>query len=221
MYSAFFFDMDGVLINSMPNHARAWEQTLSAYGIAFTARDCYVNEGRTGRDVITRFAARSGVEMNEELLMRIYRQKSALYRRLGGASVMPDMARVLSFLKSHHVARWVVTGSGLNDLYEQLQFFYPDMFCRNQMITAADVEHGKPSPEPYLKAWERSGLDKSQCCVVENAPLGIQAGKAAGLFTVGVNTGVLKREDLLTAGADIVFDNMSQLYSWLSAPYNL
>jgi len=217
MYSAFFFDMDGVLIDSMPNHVRAWVDTLSAYGIAFTPRDCYINEGRTGRDVIQRFSALSHIPMNEELLLRIYNQKTALYRQIGGAAAMPDMERVLMFLKEHNIARWVVTGSGLNDLYEQLQGFYPNCFCREQMITASDVKHGKPSPEPYLKAWERTGLDKSQCCVIENAPLGIQAGKAAGLFTIGVNTGVLQREDLTAAGADLVLDNMAQLYDWLQA----
>ena len=79
------------------------------------------------------------------------------------------------------------------------------------MITAFDVVHGKPDPEPYLKAWERSGLTKEQCVVIENAPLGVQSGKAAGLTVYAVNTGILTTEDLQRAGADRVFNSMAEL----------
>ena len=81
------------------------------------------------------------------------------------------------------------------------------------MITAFDVIHGKPDPEPYLKAWERSGLPKKQCVVIENAPLGICSGKAAGLTVYAVNTGILTRADL--AKADEVFDSMADLLEFL------
>ena len=83
------------------------------------------------------------------------------------------------------------------------------------MITAFDVVNGKPDPEPYLKAWERSGLSKEQCVVIENAPLGVRSGKAAGLTVFAVNTGILTREDLLQAGADQVFDSMAELLTFL------
>jgi beta-phosphoglucomutase-like phosphatase (HAD superfamily) len=83
------------------------------------------------------------------------------------------------------------------------------------MITAFDVKHGKPDPEPYLKAWERCGLPKEQCYVIENAPLGIRSGKAAGLTVFAVNTGILTKEDL--AQADQVFDSMTELLAFLQA----
>lgn len=85
------------------------------------------------------------------------------------------------------------------------------------MVTAYDVKHGKPDPEPYLRAWERSGYPKEQCCVIENAPLGVRAGKAAGLYTIAVNTGPLPDEMLQREGADQVFPDMSALYNWLVA----
>ena len=84
------------------------------------------------------------------------------------------------------------------------------------MITAFDVVKGKPDPEPYLKAWERSGLAKEQCVVIENAPLGVRSAKAAGLTVYAVNTGILTREDLLQAGADKVFDSMQELLEELN-----
>lgn len=217
MFKAFFFDMDGVLLDSLPNHVIAWSKTLAEYGIPFTARDCYINEGRTSRDVIMLLANRHHVTISEDQLETIYQAKTAAYRAIGGGKAMKDMDKVLQLLAQHQTAIWVVTGGGQHDLYEQLEGFYPGIFCRDNFITAYDVTHGKPHPEPYLKAWERCGLDKKDCCVVENAPLGIQAGKAAGLFTIGVNTGVLHREDLEAAGADVVFDNMQQLHDWLEA----
>ena len=70
-------------------------------------------------------------------------------------------------------------------------------------------------PEPYLKAWERCGFAKNECMVVENAPLGVRAGKAAELFTVAVNTGPLPDELLWNEKADVVVPNMAALLAWL------
>jgi beta-phosphoglucomutase-like phosphatase (HAD superfamily) len=112
---------------------------------------------------------------------------------------------------------WVVTGSGMRSLLDNLNSVLPAVFHPERMITAFDVVKGKPDPEPYLKAWERSGLKKEQCFVVENAPLGVRSGKAAGLTVYAVNTGILTREDLLQAGADRVFDSMAELLEFLQA----
>ena len=90
---------------------------------------------------------------------------------------------------------------------------FPSIFQRDRMITALDVTRGKPDPEPYLKAWERSGVAKEQCVVIENAPLGIRSGKAAGLTVYAVNTGILTKEDL--SQADQVFNNMTELLAFL------
>lgn len=217
MMKGYFFDMDGTLLDSMPNHAKAWEKVMAQYGIRFAPRDCYINEGRTSRDVIRLLADRQGVAIADDQLDEIYQAKTAAYRSLGERVPVPGVADVL-----HDLARdpsnqiWVVTGGGQLDLYEQLEGLFPGIFRREYMITAFDVTHGKPSAEPYLKAWEKSGLQKEQCCVIENAPLGIQSGKAAGLFTIGVNTGILTCDDLHQAGADEVFATMQDLRMWLS-----
>ncbi len=216
-FQAYFFDMDGVLLDSMPNHTIAWQETLVHYGIDFQPRDCYINEGMTSRDVIRMLAARQHVAIREDQLEEIYQAKTAAYRQKGGGKAMAGMKEVLEYIHNQgpQMQIWVVTGGGQPDLYEQLEGFYPGIFNRQHFITAYDIVHGKPDPESYIKAWERSGLDKSQCCVVENAPLGIHAGKGAGLFTIGVNTGVLTLDDLRQAGADAVFNNMYELGEWL------
>jgi len=80
------------------------------------------------------------------------------------------------------------------------------------MVTAFDVKKGKPFPEPYLKALKKSGVNPWEAVVVENAPLGVEAAKAAGLFTIAVNTGPLEKEVLTNSGADVVLENMEELF---------
>ena len=215
---AYFFDMDGVLFDSMPRHAIAWEAVMKQHGLPFTAYDCYINEGRTGESVIREaFQKALGRDATQEEVKTIYAEKSAYYHQLLQTTTptIPGVADVLQFVKEQGHQIWVVTGSGMRTLLDSLNEVFPSIFQQDQMITAFDVTQGKPHPEPYLKAWERSGLPKEQCLVIENAPLGVRSGKAAGLTVYAVNTGILKREDLLQAGADMVFDSMHELLQFL------
>lgn len=215
---AYFFDMDGVLFNSMPHHAIAWEEVMKEHDLSFTAYDCYLNEGRTGESVIREamWKARNRDATPDEI-KQIYTEKSERFNLLaqqaGGTVAIDGVAEVLRYVQSTGSQIWVVTGSGMRSLLDNLNNALPPVFQRDRMITAFDVTHGKPDPEPYLKAWERSGLKKEQCFVIENAPLGIRSGKAAGLTVYAVNTGILTREDL--AQADQVFDSMAELLDFL------
>jgi HAD superfamily hydrolase (TIGR01509 family) len=217
---AFFFDMDGVLFDSMPRHAIAWEEVMKRHGLPFTTRDCYINEGRTGESVI-REAFRKVLdrEATPEEVKTIYAEKSAYYHQLvkNSTETIPGVGEVLQWVKETGSQIWVVTGSGMRTLLDGLNQAFPSVFQQDRMITAYDVVNGKPDPEPYLKAWKRSGLAKEQCLVIENAPLGVRSGKAAGLTVYAVNTGVLTREDLLREGADQVFDSMAELLAFLQA----
>ena len=221
MTRAFFFDMDGVLFDSMPNHAIAWDEVMKQHHLPFTAYDCYLNEGRTGESVIREamLTARQR-EATAEEIQTIYAEKSAYFTMLeqqaGGTPTIPGVAQVLEYVEQCGDQIWVVTGSGMRSLLDNLNHVLPPVFHRDRMITAFDVVKGKPDPEPYLKAWERSGLQKEQCFVIENAPLGVRSGKAAGLTVYAVNTGILKHEDLLAAGADRVFDTMAELLEFLN-----
>ena len=217
---AYFFDMDGVLFDSMPHHAIAWEEVMKVHGLSFTARDCYINEGRTGESVIREAMLKArNRDATPEEVNSIYAEKAAYFYSLGEAHAVPGVAEVLQYVKAQNAQIWVVTGSGQLTLIDNLQLVFPSIFQRDRMITALDVTHGKPDPEPYLKAWERSGVAKEQCVVIENAPLGIRSGKAAGLTVYAVNTGILTKEDL--AQADKVFDNMVELLAFLQASSKL
>ena len=215
---AYFFDMDGVLFDSMPRHAIAWEEVMKRHGLPFTAYDCYINEGRTGESVIREaFQNALGRDATPDEVKTIYAEKSAYYHQLLKTTTptIPGVADVLRYVKNSGSQIWVVTGSGMRTLLDSLNTVFPSVFQQDRMITAFDVTRGKPDPEPYLKAWERSGLEKEQCFVIENAPLGIRSGKAAGLTVYAVNTGILTRGDLIDAGADEVFNSMKELLVFL------
>ena len=214
---AVFFDQDGVLFDSMPFHAQAWAYSMAQQGLPFTAEQTYRNEGRTGASVINEaYQMVYGTEASEAFIEEVYRIKSDYFNHLTGGQLpplIPGIREVLDYMHAQGVQCWVVTGSGQRSLLDRLDATFPGIF--SGFITAYDVTHGKPDPEPYLKARERCGFAKSECMVVENAPLGVRAGKAAGLFTVAVNTGILPDEALSAEKADVVLPDMAALLKWL------
>ena len=213
---AVLFDMDGVLYNSMPYHAKAWHRAMADYGYTLPEEEVYLHEGRTGTSTVNMVSMRErGVEESAERIQEIYSVKSGYFNEFPPAEPMPGALEMLRKLKAQGLKILIVTGSGQNSLLDRLNQNFPDIFRRELMVTAFDVKHGKPHPEPYLMGMEKGGLRPEECVVVENAPLGVRAAKAAGIFTIAVNTGPLPDEVLLNEGADLLFPSMQALCdSW-------
>lgn len=211
---AIFFDMDGVLFDSMKYHASAWVKAMQQTGLPFTEYEAYMNEGRTGASTIDGvFMNIYGRKATEEEKQSIYHLKSNFFESHGKTERMPFTIELLKKIKAQNLEIFVVTGSGQPSLIDSLEENFPEIFQKQKMVTAFDVKHGKPNPEPYLMALKKSGLKPWEIMVVENAPLGIESAKAAGLFTIGVNTGPLNSNVLSEYGADIIFDGMKDLYN--------
>lgn len=210
---AVFFDMDGVLYDSMKNHAAAWVQALHQMELPFTEYEAYMNEGRTGASTIDGvYTQVHGRMATEDEKQRIYRLKSTLFEALGKTEPMPFALELLDVIKAQQLDIFVVTGSGQPTLLDSLEGNFPGIFKKEKMVTAFDVKYGKPNPEPYLMALKKSGLNPWEVLVVENAPLGVESATAAGLFTVAVNTGPLDPKVLSESGAHIVLDDVEELY---------
>ena len=210
---AVFFDMDGVLYDSMKSHASAWVQAMQETGLPFTEVDAYMNEGRTGASTIDgAFIPFYGREATEDEKKQIYALKSIYFEACEKSKPMPYALELLRKVQNMQFEIFLVTGSGQASLLGSLEENFPGFFNENKMVTAFDVKHGKPHPEPYLMALKKSGLKPWQVIVVENAPLGVQSATNAGLFTIGVNTGPLNPTVLSESGANIVFDGMKELY---------
>lgn len=204
-------DMDGTLYDSMPRHADAWVQMMSEQGIAVDRDEFFRFEGRTGASTINILFNRAlGRDATQQEVEALYRRKTELFAAMPQEGTMPGAQDVLQFLRSVGVECVLVTGSGQRTLIDRIERDFPGIFAPGHMITSRDVVHGKPDPEPYLKGMNLIGRRPDECIVLENAPLGVQAGDAAGAFTIGVSTGPIPAQELWDAGAAMVFDSMQE-----------
>ncbi len=209
---AVLFDMDGVLFDSMRYHARSWKETADRHQLLNTPEDFYMFEGRTGESTINELFQRTFQrDATPDERETIYAEKAELFNQYNDSCPMPGAAGVLQLAKSCGLQTLVVTGSGQRSLIDKLNQIFPGFFEREKMVTAFDVTYGKPHPEPYLMGLKKAGVNANEAIVVENAPMGVQAAVAAGIFTIAVNTGPLADDILLEAGAHLLYPDMEAL----------
>ena len=210
---AVLFDMDGVLYNSMHNHAIAWQESMAQFGIHMTANDAYATEGARGVDTIRQMVKRQqGRDIDEAEAQSMYDVKSRIFHSLPETSIMPGILDLMRQIHEGGIQIGVVTGSGQRPLIHRILKDFGAYVDESHITTAYDVKRGKPNADPYLMGLKKAGdLHPWEAVVVENAPLGVQAGAAARIFTIAVNTGPLADEILLNAGADLLFPTMQDL----------
>lgn len=206
------FDMDGVLYDSMPNHAIAWQQSMAQFGIQMTADDAYATEGARGVDTIRKMVKRQQRrDIDEAEAQRMYDVKSHIFHSLPEAPIMPGVLDLMQQIQADGIQIGVVTGSGQRPLIQRILSDFENYVDEKHITTAYDVKHGKPNPDPYLVGLKKAGnLMPYEAIVVENAPLGVRAGVAAKIFTIAVNTGPLPAQILLDANADLLFPTMKE-----------
>lgn len=205
------FDMDGVLYNSMPNHAVAWQKSMADFGIHMTADDSYATEGARGVDTIRYFVKQQlGRDIDEAEAQRMYDVKTRYFHEMPVAEIFDGVYSLMDQIKASGLQIGVVTGSGQRPLIERLLNDFKDYLDEDHIVSAYDVKRGKPNPDPYLMGLRKAGdLKPYEGIVVENAPLGVRAGVAAGIFTVAINSGPLPDSSLLNEGANLLFPKIS------------
>lgn len=209
---AVLFDMDGVLYDSMPFHARSWHESMARFGISMAPEEAYAYEGMRGVETIKLLVRRQfGKDISDEEAARMYDAKSEAFRLCPKAEKMEGVEELMRKIKAGGLKIVVVTGSGQKSLLDRLEEDFHGLVSRNLVVTSFDVKHGKPDPEPYLTGLAKAGIKSSEGIVVENAPLGVRAAVAAGIFTVAVNTGPLPDKALADEGANVVLPSMSAL----------
>lgn len=209
---AVLFDMDGVLFDSMPGHASSWAQVCTEFGLTMSPEEAYLHEGRTAASTINLLTQREwGRAATPAEIEEIYAAKCNLFNALPEAPRMDGALEVLEKVKRLGLTIVVVTGSGQLSLLSRLETNYPGFFAPERVVSSKDVSRGKPHPEPYLKGLEVAGVAADEAVVVENAPLGVRAARAAGIFTVAVNTGPLPDSALFDEGANAIFPSMRAL----------
>nr|WP_315407735.1 HAD-IA family hydrolase [uncultured Prevotella sp.] len=201
------FDMDGVLYDSMPNHGVAWQRAMKEFGIHFTLEDSYATEGARGVDTIRKYAkAQLAKELSEEEAQQMYDVKARYFHEMPEAKVFDGVIDLMQKIKASGLKIGIVTGSAQLPLIERVTRDFGEFVSKDQITTAYDVKRGKPNPDPYLMGLQKAGnYLPEEGIVVENAPLGVHAGVAAGCYTVAINSGPLADSVLLNEGANILF----------------
>lgn len=209
MIKAALIDMDGVLYDSMKYHTQGWKQMMDAQGVSCTRDEFYLYEGMTGPATIDLIWQREfGHPCPPEKRRALYDEKTRIFKEIGGNEPMPGAMRMLRCLTERGIRCVVVTGSGQRSLIDNIARDYPGIFAEGMMVTALDVARGKPNPEPYLRGLEKAGVEACEAIVIENAPLGVRAGAAAGIRTMAVCTGPVPPDALRSEGAWGVFPSM-------------
>jgi HAD superfamily hydrolase (TIGR01509 family) len=214
MFKGIVFDSDGVLVNSMPFHAKAWVEVFAEYGIEVTEEDIYEIEGSNHVGVINIFFGRAGRKPESGIYDEILEKKRTHFLENNRAEVFEGMYECLSSLKKKFKLA-VASGADRTIVTSLMDKFYPGIF--DAIVSGEDVKNGKPDPEPYEKAIAKLGLSKDECLVVENAPLGIESAKNAGVFCVGVPTYL---DEIKLQEADTVVKNHAELIDYLTGLRN-
>lgn len=215
------FDMDGVLVDSMPVHAMTWKITADKYGLEADCRDFYLFEGMKGTSTVELLYRRThDATPDPDFVNEVYEYKTSLFfSHKDEMPPIPGARELIQELKGRGIAMGVVTGSTLQNARPRIEKYYPEYFTVSHLVTADLVEHGKPAPDPYLRGIEVLGLDKEEILVIENAPLGVRSAHSAGLFTVAVTTGPVPEYDLRAEGANLVFANHRAVEMWWKATF--
>ena len=209
---AALIDMDGVLYDSMKLHTQAWKRVADELGIEATRDEFYLYEGMTGSATLDLlFMRQFGRHITPDEAERFYAMKSEYFSNFPEVETMPGAQSLIKTMIDMSMKRVLVTGSGQMSLISRLQRDFPGGFDEKMMITSKSVKHGKPHPEPYLKAMQLAGASPRKCVAIDNAPLGVKSADSAGVFSIGVTTGPIPKEELFNAGAAVVFDSMEQL----------
>ena len=212
-FAAVLFDMDGVILDSMTQHASLWQELLAEKGFDIPLRFILENEGALGAGVLARFLKEQGVGNGDSedaslLIAGLLDRQAELYLSRHAARVRPypQALVLLKELKRRRVPMALVTSSRRSLVEACLEKEVRDLF--NAVVTAGDVRRHKPHPEPYLAGAAALGQRPEQCLVVENAPAGIKSALAAGATCFAVCT-TLPPEAL--ADAHAAFPDMPAL----------
>ncbi|MFH8571086.1 HAD family hydrolase [Streptomyces sp. NPDC017993] len=192
---ALLFDNDGTLISSMDSVYRCWTRWAKEYGITEEDFAAVELHGRPAAEIVADLLP---AERVPEALARI--EQLEIEDAAGGVVLLPGTR---ALLESVPADRWAVVTSATGRLAEAR---LAEVGVRpKHLVSADDITRGKPDPEPFLLGAQRLGVDPAHCVVFEDAPAGLQAGRAAGMTTVALTT--THRADELAA--DVVVPDLS------------
>lgn len=200
---AFIFDMDGTIVDNMAFHTKSWLEFFARRGKEYEA-EAFFREtaGAQGREILR---ARLGDDVTDEEIAALAAEKDALYREMYG----PHRAAIKGFDDFVTAAdeRGVALAVATSAPPKNIVFTLDELDLRRHfaaVVGAADVRQGKPHPDVFLKAAQELGANPDDCIVFEDAPMGVEAARRAGMRAVVITT-------TLPADAFAEFDNVVRI----------
>lgn len=204
---AVIFDLDGTLIDNNAYHLQSWIKYLKNKNREISEEEYKANvNGRTNKDVIEYIYQR---KMEDAEAMVYAHEKEAIYRELYQPHITPvaGLLPLLQKLKDLRISMAIAT-SGIQ---VNIDFMFDNIPMREYfdvIVNSAHISKGKPDPEIYIKTAELLNVAPENCLVFEDAVVGINSAKAAGMKVVGVLTTHSAAE---LAGADVLIRDYTEL----------
>jgi beta-phosphoglucomutase family hydrolase len=202
---AFIFDMDGTIVDNMAFHTRSWITFFERRGKDIDPDEFFRSTaGRQGKEIIR---AHMGEHLQDHEVSVLNQEKESVYRELYAPhrKTVAGFEQLIAQAKARGVALAVATAAP----NANIEFTLDGLDLRRHFDTvagAADVARGKPNPDVFLLAAERCGVAPADCIVFEDAPLGVEAARRAGMRAVVLTT-------TLPAEAFAEFDNVIRIAS--------
>jgi beta-phosphoglucomutase len=206
MIRGVLFDLDGIIVDTLHYHYLAWKHMFEPLGGTVTEHTVLLHEGRNSREILPILMQQAGVWIPEAQRAAFIEEKRAYYRSIVRVERYPGALEAVDELKARGYKVALVTACALKNMQHSLDASQQAHF--DFIITGDEVPRAKPFPDPYLTAAREVGVPPEECLVVENAPLGIEAAKNAGMYCVAIET-TLGREYL--SQADCILSSVRDL----------
>lgn len=180
MYKAALFDLDGVLIDSETLYTQFWKRVGERHHLP-SPTFAYDIKGTTLNDILTTHFPNPKVRADVDRLLHDF-ENEIVY------PVFPGALEFVDALRAAGLKTVIVTSSDskkMGFLFRQHPDF-PTHF--DAIVTACDVTHSKPHPEPYLVGASKAGVKPSECLVFEDSYQGLESGRRAGCKVIGIST---------------------------------
>ena len=195
MARAVLWDLDGTLVDSAEFHWLSWRDTMAAEGVSLTYQQFLDTFGQKNDRILPGWL---GPGADADRIRRVGDAKEAEYRRLASVHGLTPLPGASSWVRRLHAQGWqqaIASSAPGENVGVMLRALALDgMF--EAIVSAEDVTRGKPDPQVFLAAAERLGVPRDRCIVVEDAAVGVQAARSAGMRCIGVSRAVVLDADV-------------------------